>query len=236
MSRRVRSLLPVLPLVAVAALVAGCGGGDDEPAAKGEPLRGTFKLTPGTCTADAAKGSYFRMITAGGTVEKGGYFANPDSSCPDQSFSVQAPGTDGGLVSGDYQPGKGKAFDAKGNARAGQITVPGSFTAIDFAVSTNEKDPQTGEKVAAPQVYVDEDGRISGQISAWSAAWNNLYFNQGAPKPDGSTPGITTDGITGTYDEKTRHFEIEWVSSIVGGPFDRFSGYWHLEGTFEPAG
>ena len=38
----------------------------------------------------------------------------------------------------------------------------------------------------------------------------------------------------GTYDPKTKRYAIDWVSQIVGGPFNDFSGYWHFEGRFEP--
>lgn len=228
----VRRLLVALCVVPLLSLVA-CGS--DDSAGRGDPLVGTFRLAAGSCSAkDGAtpKGTYFRMISPGGTVDKGKFFYNPDSPCKDQSFSVQEPGTDGGLVTGTYQPASGKAFDAQGNARAARVTKPGSFTAIDFAISTNEVDPQSQEKVPAPEIRV-EDGRLTGQVTAWSAAWNNLYFNQGSPKPDGTSPGLTKP-LSGTYDAATRRFTIEWSSQIVGGPFNRFTGFWHLEGTFEP--
>jgi hypothetical protein len=41
--------------------------------------------------------------------------------------------------------------------------------------------------------------------------------------------------VSGTYDAATGHFVLQWKSLIVGGPFDRFTGSWHLEGTFVPA-
>jgi hypothetical protein len=173
------------------------------------------------------------MIQPGGTVAKGKYFSNPDSSCRDKSFSVQRPGADGGLVTGSFQPNPAKAFNAHGDALADRITTPGSFTAIKFAISTNSTDPQTGKRLSAPRI-VDNGGRLSGEITAWTAAWNNLFFNQGSPKPDGSRPGLTTP-VTGSYDSGTHAFVLTWASQIVGGPFNGFSGYWHLEGTFRPA-
>jgi hypothetical protein len=170
------------------------------------------------------------MIQPGGTIENGKFFSNPDSTCADKSFTVERPGSDGGLVTGSFQPSPTKSFDANGNALAARIVAPDSFTAIKFAISTNSTDPQTGKKVEAPRIVV-QDGKLSGQLSAWSAAWNNLYFNQGSPKPDGSSPGLTTP-VTGTYDESTHKFVLTWASQIVGGPFNGFAGYWHLEGTF----
>lgn len=223
----------VLAAVLLAAS-AGCGA-DDEPAPRGTALVGTFRLTPGACSGAGASGTWFRMIQPGGTLEKGKFFENPDSPCRDKSFTPQRPGTDGGLVTGRYQPGPARPFDASGNAGASAILEPGTFTAIGFAISTAPIDPQSGKKVAKPEIRVDAEGHLSGQISAWSAAWNNLYFNQGSPKPDGSSPGLTAP-VSGTYDEQTGAFVLTWASQVVGGPFNGFTGAWHLEGTFEPAG
>ncbi|MFL6156440.1 MAG: hypothetical protein ACJ72D_10125 [Marmoricola sp.] len=232
-----RPVPPVLAVLLVAVLVvlAGCGSdsGSSSSTGGGKELVGTFRLTAGRCTGTAVTGTYFRMINPGGTIKDGKFFGNPDSRCPDKSFTVQAPGTDGGLVTGTFQPGTGKAFDATGNARASQIVEPGSFTAIEFGISTQKVDPQSRKKVAAPRITV-RNGRLSGQITAWSAAWNNLYFNQGSPKPDGSRPGLTSP-VSGTYDAKTGAFVLTWASQVVGGPFNGFTGYWHLAGTFTPS-
>ena len=219
MTRRALAVLAASLVFATAA----CGSsGSGHKQSAGTKLVGTFKLTAGHCDASGATGTYFRMIDPGGTIAHGKFFGNPDSKCTDKSFTVERPGSDGGLVTGTYQPGPAKPFDAKGNARATRIVAPGSFTAIQFGISTAATDPQTKKKVPAPQ------------ITAWSAAWNNLYFNQGSPKPDGSRPGLTTP-VSGTYDSATHAFVLTWASQVVGGPFNGFTGYWHLQGTFAPA-
>ncbi len=128
-----------------------------------------------------------------------------------------------GLITDAYQPSPAQPFGAHGNARAARILEPGSFTAIKFAIATSAADPQTRKKVAAPHIVVN-DGRLSGQISAWSASWNNSYFNQGSPKPDGSRPGLTTP-VGGTHDAKTHAFVLTWASQIVGGSFNGVSGF-----------
>ena len=33
----------------------------------------------------------------------------------------------------------------------------------------------------------------------------------------------------------TRRFTLDWASQVQGGPFDKFTGKWHLEGVFVPA-
>ncbi|MET3960520.1 hypothetical protein ABIE44_000454 [Marmoricola sp. OAE513] len=232
MNRTVIALAAVLAL----SVLPGCGSdGDRAPAraGKGTELVGTFRLEPGRCTAKGAAGSYFRMINRGGTVADGPFFGNPDSPCKDKSFNVQVPGSDGGLVTGSYQPNPKVPFDKGGNAVARRIAQPGSFTAIKFGISTEKVDPGTKKRNPEPAIFV-EDGKLTGQITAWTASWNNLYFNQGSPKPGGGTPGLTVP-VSGTYDAATGRFVLTWVSGVVGGPFDKFAGAWHLEGTFEPA-
>jgi hypothetical protein len=231
----IRRVVHVLLVGAATAALTACGSSAHHASgSSGTALIGTFKLTAGQCTSGTPTGTYFRMIDPGGTIEHGKFFSNPDSKCPDKSFTVQAPGVDGGLVTDSYQPGPSSPFDATGNALASRITEPGSFTAIKFGISTASKDPQTHKNVPAPSI-VDTDGKLSGQITAWSAAWNNLYFNQGSPKPDGSRPGLTSPA-TGSYDSSTHAFVLTWASQVVGGPFNGFTGYWHLAGTFVPKG
>ena len=77
-------------------------------------------------------------------------------------------------------------------------------------------------------------GALSGQLTAWNAQWNGQSFNQGTPKPDGTLPTPTTK-LSGTYNATTRAFTLTWKSRIVGGPFNGFTGSWHLAGTFVPA-
>jgi len=73
---------------------------------------------------------------------------------------------------------------------------------------------------------IDRDGRaLTGRLSAFTAEWNNQYFNQGSPKP-----GSSAGQVHGRYDPRTRHYVLEWRSPIKGGPFDGFTGLWHLEG------
>ena len=71
--------------------------------------------------------------------------------------------------------------------------------------------------------------KLTVRLPGYTAEWNKQYFNQGAPKPDGSGAAAT-----GAYNPKTKHFVITWTSKISGGPFNGFSGFWHLEGTFSP--
>jgi len=247
-TRRILALASAVLLVATA-----CAGGDpqaptdaaDTAATSGDgagsgagspgPLVGAFAIEAGACAdAGVTAGSSFRMVQIGGTVSDGPFVSNGDSPCGDQTWVPLEPGTDGGLVAGSHQPAPEPAFDEAGNALAGAITAPTTWFAVAFATSTNATDPQTGDATVTPAIEHDGEGALTGDLSAWAASWNGQHFNQGSPKPDGSAPGNTTP-VTGSYDPDTGRFTLSWTSQIVGGPFNNFTGVWHLEGTFEPA-
>jgi len=220
--------------VVVSSLALAVGALASEPAGAtssgSHALVGTFKLQPGTCVGTSVTGTYFQMIFPGGTVANGKFFANPDSTCANKAYTSLVPGTKGGFVTGKYEPNPTPAFSAQGGALAASIVQPASFTGIDFSIATNSVDPQTSLAVPPPAISV-KNGKLSGQVKAVSASWNKLYFNQGSPKPNGSSPGLTAP-LTGTYSSKTHAFVITWTSQIVGGPFNGFTGFWHLAGTF----
>ena len=225
------------PALATVVLVAGaCGGGGGDKKQSGsaaQQLVGLFKIDSGQCTtAGVTSGSSFRMINPGGKLGEGPFIANGDSPCADKTYSPMLPGSDSGLRTGAYQPEVAPPFDGGGNGATESIAKGTPFFAVRFAVSTNQKDPQTASSAPLPSIEF-KDGHLSGNLSAFAASWNNQHFNQGSPKPDGSKPGLTS-GPTGTYDPGTKKFALEWTSQIVGGPFNNFTGVWHFQGTFEP--
>lgn len=257
-----RKLLAAVLVLALAACGGGGGDdGDDAASDLGTELVGLFRFTAGAVGADGAiTGTWFRMLQPGGNAESGPYMINADSPADGGQATLLAPGTSGGLRTGGYQSQPQPAFDATGNSVADAITVPTRFFGVAFSISTNPVDPQTQTEVAPPTVF-DDDGELTADLSSWAAAWNNQDFNQGAPKPASSTdaaaPGqeqaeevwdwvagrfleaapeatVSGSGATGTYDSATGAFTLEWTSLIEGGPFNGFTGLWHLEGTFEP--
>jgi hypothetical protein len=230
-----RALVTFLTVGVVATAFGGMAvaGASAPERSKPKPLVGTFALNPGVCDESGqASGTYVRMIFPDGDLEEGPFFENPDSTCSDKSYTLAEPGTDGGLVTGRYQRQPNPPFDDSGNALADGIITPQPFTAIRFSVSTNSTEPQTGTDVPKPAIRVSK-GKLTGDLRALTASWNEQHFSQGSPKPDGSTPGLTKR-ISGRYDPETREFVLKWASQIVGGPFNDFTGFWHLEGVFEP--
>lgn len=217
-----------LTLLALAALgaLSGCGGssGDASAVGNGSRLSGVLTITAPTCATKTVTGSWFRMVQPKGTVAAGPFVDNPDSPCADRTLTPLRPGAERGLRLSGFQPQPAQPFGAGGDALATAVTGPSPFFAVAFGVSTNTKDPQTGKPVPAPSVRLDGSALIA-DLRAWSVAWNGQQFNQGAPKPDGS--GAPPHG---SYDPATNKYSLEWTSRIVGGPFNNFTGIWHLEG------
>lgn len=188
----------------------------------GTPLVGTFKLQAGSApSGQAPTGSYFEMLQSNGSP-----LENLSSPAPNKDYTPLSPGTDGGLSTSTYQP-------APSGALGTRVIQPVPFYVIDFSVETSPTDAQVGLPDPVPTIDANGD-QLSGQITAWVAQWNGQFFNQGTPKPDGSVPSPTTR-LAGSYDPATRAFTLDWKSLIVGGPFNGFTGVWHLSGTFVPA-
>ena len=233
------SALAPPPLPQTPAQAPAVGAHDSAPHGPSQPvqtaaateLTGTFRVTAGSCGTAGAEGSWFRMIQPGGTPEAGPFVENADSPCADKTYTPIRPGTDGGLVSGSHQPQPAEPFDGTGNGTAARIVRPQRFFGVDFAVATNPTDPQTQAAAAAPVIRHD-GGKLTGDLRAYAVAWNRQHFNQGAPKPDGSMPGQTR-AVSGTIDTRTKAYTLQWASTIVGGPFNNFTGLWRLQGTFD---
>ncbi len=197
-----------------------------KPSFEGE-LSGLFSIAAASCADTEVTGSYFRMLQPGGSLADGPFVPNTDSTCVDPSFTPLLPGSDGGFVSGGFQPAPVPPFDADGNGLAQSVTAPTPFFGVAFAVSSEDEG-------AAPLITAT-DGTLTGELSGWTANYANLVFGQGTPKPDGSLPGLTSE-LSGTIDPATGAYVLDWASQIVGGSFNEFSGIWHLEGEFAAAG
>jgi len=251
----------VLALAMLLTLIGACSSSshDDNKVADGS-LVGLFRLDGGTFNDGKLAGTWFRMLQPGGKVDSGPYMINADSPADGGLATLLQPGRSGGLWSGSYQSQPVPAFDANGGSLSNAIITPTKFFAVDFGISTNRVDPQTKTLLPPPTVTLS-GGKLSADLSSWAASWNRQDFNQGAPKPVSSTgaqtPGQNGAGkawdyvagkwldtpsapvstgarASGTFNAKTRRFELDWTSLIVGGPFNGFTGIWHLTGTFEP--
>jgi hypothetical protein len=225
-------------------------------------LVGLFRISPGTVVGGQVAGSWFRMLQPGGSVATGPYMKNAASPADGGLATLLAPGSAGGLRTGGYQSQPVPAFDAGGNSLADSILTPTTFFGVKFSVSTNPTDLQTKTAVPPPTIVL-RNGKLAANLASWAASWNKQNFNQGAPKPVQSTaaksPGqaqaqrawdwvsqrwlgavpkatITGGAATGTIDLSTGQFTLKWTSLIVGGPFNGFTGIWHLQGRYQASG
>ncbi len=211
------------------AVLAACGSSKNSSthASKGTPLAGTLTIKAGACTGPEPSGSYFRMVQPGGNPAAGPFVSNADSTCRDKTYTALAPGTDHGITLGKYQPQPAKPFGPDGSSASTGIVTPAAFFAVRFGVSTNPIDPQTHKSTKVPTIS-REGNRLTGDLSALAVSWNGQFFNQGSPKPGGGA-----SSVHGTFDAATGAYTLEWVSTVAGGPFNGFAGFWHLEGTVE---
>ncbi len=193
-------------------------------AAKAKSLVGTFKIKAGSFSGGKAGGSYFRMGFPGGA----NFFENPSSTASDKTFTLVTAGTDGGLITGRYQGEPAEKFDATGNSNAGAIIQPTGFANIRFGLATLKAEASSSPASSAVPSVSLKGSKLTAKLSALTATWNKLYFNQGSPKPGSRTPLAT-----GTYNKKTKAYKLDWRSTISGGPFNGFTGIWHLEGAFK---
>jgi hypothetical protein len=241
---------------------AATAGASGAAGGSGRELVGLFRLTPGSAVGSHLSGTWFRMLQPDATVANGPFMTNANSSADGGQATLLQPGTAGGFRTGTYQSEPNPAFDSGGNSLAGAITKPTEFFNVKFSISTNKIDPQT-KTACAPPVVVLKNGKLTADLSSWAASWNKQNFNQGAPKPVQNTgaksPGqqqaqkvwsfvskrflgsatkasITGASATGSYNAKTGAFSLQWTSLIVGGPFNGFTGLWHLAGVFQPSG
>ncbi len=253
----IRAAIAVAASALVATGVAGCSSGSG--VGDGE-LVGLFRFTAGAEHDGKLTGTWFRMLQPGGTVEKGPFMENRNSTADEGRATLLEPGSSGGLRSGAYQSEPSPSFSSDGDSFADAIITPTKFFAVKFGISTNQTDPQTRTQLPPPKVTL-RDGKLTADLSSWAASWNGQEFNQGAPKPVSSTgataPGgaatgrawdwvsnkwfdvprnavVIGDPATGTLDGDNR-FVLTWTSHIAGGPFNGFTGIWHLEGVFEPS-
>ena len=167
-------------------------------------------LTAGTASAQQLNGvfhigagSYIRM-----GLPSGGFFVNPYSKAANKTYTTFQPGSAGGIRTGTAQAAPSPAFDAHGDSLANSIIAPTNFTGIRFGVVTT----------VAPTFTVTGN-RLVARLRHLYAEWNRQVFQQGAI-------------VTGTYDSRTHHYSLSWRTKVHGGPFDGYTGYWHLQGTF----
>jgi hypothetical protein len=148
-------------------------------------------------------GSWIRM-----GLPTGGFFNNPYSKDSNKSYTLIASSANGGVRTGVAQKAPSPAFDSKGDSLASSIFTPTSFTGISFGAITT-----------VPPTATVSGTHLTLKIRNLYAEWNKQSFKQGAI-------------AQGTYNSRTHHYQLDWHTTVKGGAFANYTGYWQLEGTF----
>ena len=183
-----------VPTVPVPALPGPTDGGKAEaarPSAAPQPLVGTFGLAAGACTSSVT-GSYFRMIQPGGT----GRGLRPERRLAVHRHDLHTDGARHRRRPGDrHLPGRarpGLRRDRRRPRRPHHQAAEVLRRRLRVGHQPDRSaDGHRGRGADASPTTAPAS--CTGDLRAFGASWNNQNFNQGAPKPDGSTPGIDHD-------------------------------------------
>lgn len=157
------------------------------------------------------------------TIETGSRF-----DIPGVSWGLLVSGTDGGLISGAYQPDPPPTVHVGDLTGARSLIDPDVFLFFGFPtfVSTNEIDPVDGiTRYPVPVIFDHGDGTITADLSSWDCQWGVVHFNQGAPKSSAGNPAPS-----GTYEAQTGAYSLSWKSFVTEGAFKGSTGEWTLVG------
>jgi len=193
--------------------------------ASATPLSGTVSVDAGYDTGGTPGGSYFRLEFPGG----GGYYDNTSSANADGTYTLLSQGTTG-LDLGTNQNPASPAFDLSYNSLSDDILSPTPFAdtvnsaTYDFSVATPSTDVTVTPNVPHTAVSLDQTGGgtvrpLTGDLSSWTAYWGGQVFTQGSTSLTSSTWNSSTGAVV-----------LNWTSTVVGGPFNGFTGHWHIEG------
>lgn len=141
--------------------------------------------------------------------------------------------TGGGYLAGPYLFGSSAAditdqYSTIGfNPTVAQPSgVAGAGSIVSFTFGTGATD-QVNTYTTGPNPFPVFTGALTNgsttfDMSSFTAAWNGTVFNQG-----NAAASMTLSGCTGT----SCNYTMNWMSTIVGGPFNGQTGSWILGGT-----
>jgi hypothetical protein len=225
----------VAAAAAVLALTAaGCSGQGGSASAPSTKLNGVFHIAAGVCPAGtgAPTGSYLVVIAASANKA----VKNSRSTCTNKGYTLLRPGTDGGLVTGEFQDITGVTFDRQGNSRADRIITPTRFDRLRLGFATNTRDEQ--DAASGAPAFPRPAAIVSG--TALRVDLRSLVVSYGG---NANTTCATSFGLgcwelgsenaTGTYNRTNGHYSISW---FAGESFTQKgdSIEVHLAGTFVP--
>jgi hypothetical protein len=227
-----RTALAAVALLGVVTL-GGCGG-HATAAASSQRLIGLFKLTPGQCTTSKARptGSYLIAISASQSKAA----RNPKAGCADADYTPLVPGTDGGLITGQFQGQPSPTFDAHRNSLATRIVKPTSFGPFRFGFATSARDEQdapAGEPAFPAPVAIATGSTLNIDLRSLVVTYAGQPGSNCAKSYGLGCWELGSKSASGTYDATTHRFVIDWFAGESFTP-KADSMEVHLEGTFVP--
>lgn len=231
MTRRRIAGLAIAGLLAV----AGCSG-SHQATPDAVHLAGLFHIDAGACAGKKGlpTGSYLVVLSAA----SGGTVGNARGGCANPAYSLLRPGTDGGLVTGEFQENAGPTFNAHGDSREGRIVIPARFGALRFGFATSTRDEQdapTGAAAFPQPSAVIEGSKLRIDLRSLVVSYGGRPGATCAETFGGGCWELGSENASGTYDAATGHFTLQWFSGRSFTPKGD-SIEVHLEGTFVPQG
>lgn len=164
------------------------------------------------------------------TIELGSAFYN---TFEDQTYQILG-GTDGGLLTGQYQPDPPPTPSSGDLTGSDRIIHPYSFLLywLPAYVSTNEISPGWG-RTDLPTVLHNGNGILAADVSAWDVLSDGTHYNMGCPIDLGYWSGGLVGSPRGTYDAGTGIYTLEWWTSDFITEYS--GGSFHLTGHFIPS-
>jgi hypothetical protein len=229
MKRKLAGLVAGVALLAAAA----CSGGH-QATPDSTHLEGLFRISAGKCsgTTGLPTGSYLIVLAAvsGKTV------GNPDGGCANPAYTLLEPGTDGGLITGEFQQVSGATFDRDRNSRDGRIIAPVAFDKLLVGFGTSSRDEQDAP-TGAP-AFPEPAAIVAGTVLSVDLRSLVVSYAGNARASCKTSYGVGcwelgSENATGTYDAATGHYSVQWFSGASFTPKGD-SIEIHLEGTFVP--
>jgi hypothetical protein len=220
-------------LVVLAGLAAACGG--NAKAVGPSRLIGRFELTAGHCTTADARptGSYLVVVSAA----QNHAVPNRRGGCADPAYTPLNPGTDGGLITGRFQPGPNPAFDGRRNSRARRIIAPTWFGPYRFGFATTSRDQQdapSGAPTYPAPIALDTAGGLQVDLRSLVVTYAGKPHSSCRTSYGFGCWDLGSKSASGSYDAATHHFVLDWFAGESFTPKGD-SIEVHLEGSFVPA-
>ena len=232
MNHRFRSLaLAISMALGIVGMVATAPVGAAN--AHATTLVGTFKLTAGSCATTHADRDVLPHDLSRREPHGGKFFDNPDSTCTDKSYTLAVPGTAGGFTTGKYQPEPGAGLLGDGK-RPVEHDHP---TTVVHGHQLQHRHESEGSPDRSCRTGADDQGQEREALGTGRGVeriMEQALLQSGLAQARRHLAWADRAGHRDLQLQDPR-LRADVGSAVVGGPFNGFTGYWHLQGKFVPS-